>query len=241
MKFWQVLVLIIVVVLTGLGISVWQPWKNTNRTIQVTADGKIMAVPDVSKITASVDVTKPTANEAQVEATKKTSAIIDAVKALGIAEKDIQTESVSTAAVYDYSEMKQKVSGYSGRSTITITVRKIDDAQKVLSTVTASGADSVYGPQLTFSDEKLIQIKEQAQVEAVKNAKNKAENLAQAGNAKIGKVVTISEADSSNGRYYPVFKGAVSSSDVSSAQPSDVIQPGENEITVTVTITFSLK
>lgn len=240
MKFWQVLVLILIIATIGVGISIWQPWKTASRTIQVSAEGTIKAVPDVSKITAGVEVTKTTADEAQAEASKKVSAIIAVVKAKGVADKDIQTQSVSTSPRYDYSGSSQQLAGYTGTGIITVTVRDVAKAQDILNTVTASGATSVYGPQLTFSDEKLLEVQVKAQAEAVKNAKSKADNLAKASGAKVGKVVTITEADLS-GKYYPMFDTASGAGAVSSAKPVDSIQAGENEVTVTVAVTYGLK
>jgi len=244
MKFWQILILIVVVAILGVGISVWQPWKTASRTIQVSAEGKIKAIPDVSKITAGVEITKATSDEAQKEASTKISAIIDVIKAKGVAEKDIQTQSISVNPAYDYSASYSnntpKISGYIGSGVITITVRDVNIAQEIVVAATSGGATTVYGPQLTFSDEKLVEIKEQAQTEAVKNARAKADNLAKASGVKVGKVVMISESDLS-GRYYPMMDSAAAVSTAGSTKSVNSIQPGENDISVTVNVTFGLK
>jgi len=241
MKFWQILVLILFVAVIGVGIAVWQPWKGTNRTINVTAEGKTKGVPDVSKITAGVEVTKATANEAQTEATIKLEKIIQAVKDKGVADKDIQTQAVSTSPKYDY-QGNMAVTGYYGRAMATITVRDMAKADEILGALTPAGANSVYGPQLTFSDEMLKSLEDQARESAVKNAKEKAEKLALASGAKIGKVVSIEEQPS-GGIYYPVF-AAESAADLKSAAggaPVNAIEPGENDITISVNVTYSLR
>lgn len=241
MKFWQILVLILFVAAIGTGIAVWQPWKTSNRQIQVSAEGKAKGVPDVSKITAGVEVTKPTAVAAQTEATTVLDKIMAAAKAKGVAEKDIQTESISTSPKYDYQSGKT-VSGYYGRGVATITVREIAKAQEALDAVSAAGANSVYGPQLTFSDERLLSLENEARETAVKNAKDKAEKLAVAGGAKVGKVISIDEQPS-GGRYYPMF-ATESAADLKSAAGGasvNAVQPGENEITISVAVSYALK
>lgn len=240
MKFWQIIVLILLVAVLGIGIAVWQPWKMTNRKIEVSATGKIQAVPDVSKITAGVEVLKNTAEEAQKNASTNLSKIVEAVKAQGIADKDIKTENVSTYPNYDYRNNNQ-IKGYYGRGVVTITVRDTAKAQNIVNTVTSAGANSVYGPQLTFSDEKLEQAQTEAREEAVKNAKIKAESLAKSSGARLGKVLTIQESSVNSGQFYPAFT-AESAADlkVSGAGQSS-IEPGENDVTVEVIVSYALK
>ena len=96
MKFWQVIVLILLVAALAVGIAVWQPWRATGRTINVSAEVMVKGVPDVSKITAGVEITRDTADLAQKDASATLDKIIQAAKAKGVAEKDIQTNSVTT-------------------------------------------------------------------------------------------------------------------------------------------------
>jgi len=239
MKFWQVVVLIVLLAAIGVGIAIWQPWKISARKIEVSATGKTQAVPDVSKITAGVEIQKSTADAAQTEATAKLAAIVAAVKQQGIADKDIQTENVSTYPDYDY-ENGSRIKGYYGRGVVTITVRDITKAQDIVSTATTAGASSVYGPQLTFSDEKLEQAQAEAREEAVKNAKTKAESLAQASGAKLGKVLAIQETPGYS-QVYPMF-AAESAGDLrASGAGQSSIEPGENDITIEVTVSYALK
>ncbi len=239
MKFWQILVLIAFVAAIGVGVAVWQPWKISSRQISVSAEGKVKGVPDISKITAGVELTKSTATEAQKEATSLLDKIIKAAKDKGIEDKDIRTDDISTSPQYDYDA--NKTIGFYGRGMVTITVREIAKAQEILDALISAGATSVYGPQLTFSDEKLKTLETQAREEAVKNAKTKADKLAAAGGAKVGKVITIEEQPS-GGIYYPMF-ATESAGDLKTAAGGvgSAIEPGENDISITVSVKYGLK
>jgi len=240
MKFWQVLVTILVVAAIGVGIAVWQPWKTSNRKIDVSAEGKVKGVPDVMKITAGVEITKDTSQLAQTEASTVLDKVIKAAKDNGVVEKDIQTQNISTQPRYDYMS-GNKITGYYGRGMATITVRKIDTAQAVLDAVSKAGANSVYGPQLTFSDEMLKSLEDQARTKAVINAKDKADKLATASGAKVGKVISMSEQNG-GGQYYPMF-ATESVADLKSSAGGAVnsVSPGENEITISVNVSYTLK
>ncbi|TSC93705.1 MAG: hypothetical protein CEN91_142 [Candidatus Berkelbacteria bacterium Licking1014_85] len=240
MKFWQIVVITLLVFGLGVGISVWQPWKTNSRTITVTGEGKVKAEPDISKLTIGVEVVKPTTDEAQKETSTKIGKILDAVKAKGVAEKDIQTQTISTSPKIDYELGKSVQNGYYGRVTATVTVRDTKKAQEILDSASSAGATSIYGPQLTFSDEKLEQVKTDAQKKAIENGKKKAQELAKAQDAKVGKVISISENNLTNPYLYRTFE----SSSVSSLKDMPVAQtvyPGENEITMTVSVVFALK
>lgn len=240
MKFWQILVVIFLVAAIGVGIAVWQPWKTSNRQIEVTAEGKVNGAPDVMKITAGVEVTKNTAQLAQTEATTVLDKVIKAAKDKGVEDKDIQTQSISTYPRYDYSQ-GQSITGYYGRGLVTVTIRKTDSAQAVFDAVSAAGANSVYGPELTFSDDMLKKLQDQARTKAVLAAKDKADKLAAASNAKVGKVINIAEQPNS-GQYYPMF-ATEGAADLKSSAGGAVnsVSPGENEITISVNVSYSLK
>jgi uncharacterized protein YggE len=237
-SFWQIVILILLVAAIGVGVAVWQPWKSTNRTIQTSGEGKIKASPDVAQITGGVQIKKSTADEAQTTASQTINTIVAAVKAAGIADKDIQTQSITTNPNYNYNNGNNTIDGYMAQSTITITVRDLSHGQDIADLVTKNGGTNVYGPSLTFSNEKMAQLKNQARAQAMIDAKNKADQLAQLSNAKLGKVVNVSESNFNGGivQPYPLM-----ATDSAKSVSGGAIMPGENEVTLDINVTFSLK
>lgn len=236
MKFWQIIVVILLISVIGVGVSVWQPWKVSQRNITVAGEGKVKSTPDVAKIQGGVETKKPTSTEAQKETTEKISKIIDVIKEKNIADKDIKTSEISAYPNYEYTNEKSTINGYVARTTIEVTIRDIDKGQEILNVMTENGVTNLYGPNLTFSDDKLKELKSEAQEEAVKAAKEKAEELASASGAKIGKVISITESGYSGG-VIPMMGAGVGDTKTESS----TIQPGENEITVNVSVSYQLK
>lgn len=65
-KFWQIVVLILLVAIIGAGFSLWQPWKTTNRAIQVSGDGKIKSTPDVAMVNGGVQIKNASASTVNI-------------------------------------------------------------------------------------------------------------------------------------------------------------------------------
>ncbi len=263
MKFWQILIIILAAILLigGLALvaAIWQPWKINSRTIDVTGEGKVTGTPDVCKVSVGFEVTTKTVETGQKQLTAKGDQLVEAVKKEGVAEKDIQTEEISSTpkdgsgnvsvsseesgSSTASSEASTEATEYLNRVTITITIREQNKQEAVWKAITVTKPTSFYGPTLTFSDERLKELKDEARTKAVEDAKKKAEDLAKASDDKVGKTISLTETGSSNDYYYPLLKSE-SASDLQSKGSEEllkVIQPGANEVIVNVKVTFQLK
>ncbi|MEI6499222.1 MAG: SIMPL domain-containing protein [bacterium] len=237
-NLWQIGLMIIFITAIGIGIAIWQPWKINSRTVQTVGEGKIKSTPDVSKIQGSVEVKKPTADEAKTASMDTMSKIVDAVKAAGVEEKDILTDSVSTSPNMNYLNGITSSDGYTGRISITVTVRDLTKATSIVDLITKNGGTGIYGPNLTFSDEKYNDLKQQAQTAAIVDARAKADLMAKAGDSEVGKVINIAEGNYSPNQPIYAMDSISSSAKESVSSP---IQAGESEVTASVSVTFGLK
>ncbi|MBP1706234.1 MAG: hypothetical protein H6Q36_1973, partial [Chloroflexi bacterium] len=75
-----------------------------------------------------MDVTRPKVKDARAVAAAQMNRVIAALKAAGIAEKDIQTANLSLQPVYDYSNSgaAPRLVGYRLTNTVAATVRDLD-------------------------------------------------------------------------------------------------------------------
>jgi len=231
--------LVLFIAAIGIGIAIWQPWKINSRTIQTVGEGKVKDTPDVAKIYGSIEIKKATADEAKTAALTTITSIIDAVKATGVADKDIVTDNVSTYPNTQYNNGATTTDGYYGRASITITVREIAKGASIVDLVTKNGGTGVSGPNLTFSDEKYEILKAEAQKAAVESAHKKADLLAETGGAKIGKVISIVEEGYSPNQ--PIYAKDLVSSSAEGTSTTNPIQAGESEVTANVSVTFGLR
>lgn len=231
----------IVVLVIAFGAFYLKPWQTKpGQTISVTAIGTAKAIPNVGKITATVETKNPNIDLARQLNETKVAAIIVKLTGAGIDKKDIKTQNISAGQAYDPAIMMYpappRPNTNSFSTSLEITIRNFDIADSILKSLTQNGATNIYGPNLTVDDEKLDTAKSEARKKAVENAKVKAQELANASGRKIGKAVKIQE----QGDYaYPIPMMAVGGADL--REKASQIQPGQDEISINVQVDFELK
>jgi hypothetical protein len=195
--------------------------------------------PDTASFTIGVDVIKPTLEEAQREATAQATAVIDAVKAAGIADKDIQTTNYSVNILRDNSENGDptKITGYEITNEVQVTVHDTNALGDLLGAAVQAGANNVYGVNFFVADQ--TKAASEARVKAVQDARQKAEELATAAGVSLGPVVTISEgAPSSPGPVYVMARASEAAMPAAAPPP---VETGSTIIAVDVQMTFELR
>ena len=211
------------------------PSTPPEHTITVTGTGTATVSPDVADVRLGVTVNKPTVREARSVAAARTTAVIDALKKLGIAEKDIQTTTISLQPTYDYTNNGNppRITGYSFSNGLAVTVRNLDQTGDVIDNSLAAGATSLDGVGFRVADPAAAET--QARTEAMAQAKSSADTLAKASGVSISGVATISEvATPVPGPIY--YAGAA----FSAAAPDKAtpVQPGTTDVTITVTVSY---
>jgi uncharacterized protein YggE len=230
--------------------------QQNNYQITVSGEGKIYVKPDVAVVNLGVTTDGDTVAEATKSNTEKMNAVIESVKAQGVDEKDIQTtnyslspvyETITTPVAYDLkaeiyissiapTRTSSKVTGYKISQNIEVKVRNFEKVGDILSKATGSGANQVGDLQFTIDNPE--QFREQARASAIEKAKANAQNLAKTSGVKLGKIINVYE------NYYPVYSSAkgMGGATMDSAVPVvPVIQPGQQEVTVTINLTYQVK
>lgn len=196
--------------------------------ITVTGTGRVSAVPNEAEFSLGVTTKGQTARDALAANSTRMRQVIEALKAAGIADRDIKTQDVSVGAAYDVSG---KAGGYSARNSVSVRIRDLGLASTVLDAASRAGANEVYGPSLSRSDREALEAR--ALKGAVANARVRAEALAEAAEVSLGEVTSISEQSQ---RDWPVYAMA----ERAAADAKAPIEPGREEITATVTVTFAI-
>jgi uncharacterized protein len=197
--------------------------------ITVTGTGTVETVPDQAEFTLGVQTEGPTAREALVANSKRMRRVLDALSAAGVAKEDVRTQDVSVSQSY---LSDGRVDGYSAHNSVSVTIRNLAKAGSVLDAASRAGANDVYGPTLTRSDQDELQAK--ALRAAVDNARAKARVLADAAGVKLGSVTAISEGG--DGAPMPYFDAVLAK-----RAPETPIEPGKHDIQATVKITFAIR
>ena len=212
-------------------------------TISVNGEGKITATPDIAQLSFGVQTgPQPTAKAAMEKLQKSMNAAFDAVKALGVEEKDISVQSLWLNPSYDWSNGKQTLRGYEANQSLNVKVRDLDKVSDVLSAATNARANQAGGVQFTIDDTEVLQA--QAREKAIESAQAKAEELALQLGVELGDLQGFSEG---GGSYPPMpymAKGMMMESAVGMGGGGDAGVPlpaGEQEITVNVSLTFEVE
>ena len=204
-------------------------------TISVTGSGKVTVVPDMATIRLGVVVEKPTAKAARQAAATSMTAIVAAIRALGIADKDIATATVSLSPAYNYpTNGTPVVRGYQLTNSVTVTVRDLTKLSDVLDNSVAAGATSVDGVSFDVADRTAAEA--QAREAATKDARTKADTYAKGLGVGITGVASVSESVVT-----PVWYGleaapvAGAATDKAASTP---VLPGSTDVTITVQVSF---
>lgn len=196
--------------------------------ITVTGTGHVSAVPDEAEFSLGVTTKGQTAGEALAANSVGMRELIEALEAAGVAERDMKTQDVWVGASY---ETDGKEGGYSARNSLSVRITDLDRAGAILDAASRAGANEVYGPGLSRSDREGLEAR--ALKDAVANARKRAETLADAAGVSVGDVTAISEQSQPDGPVWAMAERAAADSKVP-------IEPGREEITASVTVTFAI-
>jgi len=196
------------------------------RLVTTTGHGSVTAVPDEAVVTAGVNTRAATAASALAQNAETMQKVIDALKGAG--GTDLQTEEVS---LYPQTDDNGAVTGYSAQNTVTAK-SKIAGAGGLVDAAVGAGANTVDGPSLDVSDRDALY--RDALKQAVADARAKAQALADAGGFTVGGVFTASEQGSAP---QPVFEAA---GVARAAAPSTPVEPGTQDVTADVTVSFAI-
>ena len=206
----------------------------------VSAEGKVSARPDVAIVNFGVMTERPNVAQATKENTQKMNEVIKAVKESGVADKDIRTTMYQLNPAYEYPpNARPYIRGYSLNQQVEVKVRNFDKVGDIIEGATAAGANEVGSLQFTIDDPEAL--KAQARKEAIEKAKDKAKEIADEADMRLGRLMNVSE-----GGYTPppmpmYAKTYALDSMGAEAAPAPAIQAGEQDIVVSVTLMYEVE
>lgn len=201
-------------------------------TITLTGEASIAAAPDMATVSLGVTTEASTAAEAMTANSKALSAVIERLKAAGIADHDLQTSSLSLNpnwTGYEEGSIPQ-ISNYTAMNMLNVRVRDLAGLGAVLDASIADGANTLNG--ITFELSAPRPVQDEARRAAMADAIAKARLYAEAAGVKLGKIATISEQQGYGGPM-PVFMEAKAATPVPVAS-------GQIALQAQVTVTYEI-
>ncbi len=226
----------LVAVACGEGDTIVNSDGSTTTGISVSGTGRATAEPDLVLLQLGVEVERRTVAAAREAAAASQQAIIEALKANGVDEKDIQTVRFSVQPRYDSPNRVRVLSGYNVSNVVSITVREIDKASAAIDAAVAAGGDSVVVQGISFAIDDPTDLREEARRAAVEDAKERASQLADAAGVKLGRPISIVESG-----FTPFPQLGIGGELFARADTATPIQAGELDIVVSVNILYAIE
>jgi uncharacterized protein YggE len=204
---------------------------NPGPSINVAGHGEVEGTPDVMTVTMGVQTVDPSAQAALQHNNDRANQLISALKAQGVAAKDIQTVDLNVSPNFD---KNFKVTGYSASNTVTAKLRDLSKAGEVIDAAALTVGDDIRLQGVSFSIDNTSALVAKARADAVKDALAQGGQLAKAAGVKLGAIRTID--DTGTQLPSPEFLNGRSA-----GQAADVpIAPGTQQLSVDVTVVFDL-
>jgi uncharacterized protein YggE len=205
--------------------------------IWVSGQGEVTAAPDLATLYLGVEAQADTVAEAQNQAAGAMENVMTALSDNGVDEDDIQTQYFSIDQVTRWDDDEPVVIGYRVTNMVTAKIRDMDNIGAIIDAVAEAGGDYIRVNNIAFSVEDPSEYYEEARAEAMADAKDKAEQLADLAEIELGDPTYISEGSI----YVPVdYRG------MDMAVPEEggyvtPISPGELEITLNVQVAYAIE
>lgn len=202
--------------------------------IVVQGTGEVTVTPDMARLSFSVQTEDKDSAQAVQANANRMEAVLKAIRAAGIPDKDIRTVGFNLSALNDYKDGKSTFRGYQATNTVRVTVRRLADTGKVIDAATKAGANGSGGIELALNEADAKKAAEDALAKAVADAERKALVIARAANIAFISVHSITDNGGDDGGPRPMMLARANMA----SDAATPIQAGEQKITANVTVKY---
>ncbi len=209
------------------------------RTITVSGAGKSYVTPNIAYVTIGVHTEGKDAAEALSSNNATTEKVVNAIKAQGVAEKDIQTTNISIYPQQQFDPQGRPTGEiiYMVDNSVYVTVRDLDKLGAVMNSAVKAGANTISGVQFDVDDR--TKATSEARKLAVEDATAQAKELALYANVTLGQVMTISTPGVPTPM--PIYEGKGGGGAVAMDVSNVPVSPGQMVIRVDVVMVFQIQ
>jgi uncharacterized protein YggE len=208
--------------------------------LTATGTGIVSTAPDMASVTLGVVSEAKTAADALAQNSKDMAAAIAAIKAAGVAEKDIATTGFNVGPIYnnpptksDGSSDAPKIVGYQVSNQVRVVIRDLTKAGTVLDAVVKAGANQAASIEFGLADPKAAT--ETAIRAAIADAKDRARAMAGAAGVKLVRVLSVDANENGIRRYQ------VDLAEMAKEAPAAPVMAGERQITASATLVYEIE
>jgi uncharacterized protein len=229
-------------------------------TISVTGFADGSQLNQKASFRATVTIENIDKDVAAKELTSKTNELIDQIKDFGIESKDIKTQNLS---IYEFEDIvyegdeeinyqesevmmmypdrgpRKTIKKWRATNSLVVTVEDVDKAADLSDLLLNSEATNVSGPSFEAGD--TAELEKELLEKAMKNAEEKADTILKNSKQRVVKIIQVSEG---SGGYYPMYQKSImpmTGGGMMDAMESIQLEPGSQEMSKTVTVTFEIR
>lgn len=202
--------------------------------ISVNGEGTVKVVPDEVLIQVNVNEEGKTAKEVKASTDEVIDAVLKYLKSEGIDKKNVQTEYIRLAKSYKYDT---KTYLFQANQSISILLTDVSEYDKIIQGLLELGINGINSVQ--FQSSEMEKYEAQARLKAIKNAKEKAGEYAEALEVKVGSPILISESSSNNYPQPQVYR-MMEMKQSSDSSNNQTLAVGEMEIKAQVHVNFAI-
>ena len=205
--------------------------------ITVSGAGQASGTPDVVRVTVGVRVVRESVDEALDAANTATERVLAALDDAGIPAEDRQTRDFSIVPEYggESPNGAPQIVGYAVSNLIEVRIREIDRVGAILTAVADAGGDDARIQGVSFALENDGEQVAAARQAAFADARTRAEQYADLAGVSLGGLIGITDMTVSSPRSAEALGAAATAED---AVP---IEPGTQQVTVSVTVRWALE
>lgn len=205
--------------------------------VLTVGDATVNVKPDTAIVSVGAIAQAATAADAQAAIADRVDRILKQAATLGIAEKDTKTSGYQIQPQYAYAQDKSpRITGYQATEQIQLTIRKIDGLGKALDALTANDAANTMNVRLTIDDPKPAAA--DARRRAIEDARSKADAMAKAAGASLGRVISVSDLSSPSVSVGDSVKFVAAAP---AGRAETQIPTGDLDVTVRVQVQFEIQ
>ena len=219
--------LILALVLFAVALYVYRPVQNKLTRVTVTGESQARIAPDTAVVTFAVVTQNAQALNAQQENARRSDAVKSALETIGANFKiEVKTSDYNLQPEQDYYSGKlPKILGYTVRNTVTASINDLSQVGAVIDAATKAGANSVESTAFIVRQDSPAQ--GEALALATKQAKAKAEAIAQSLNGRVVRIVETNEGGIAPHPLVSDYMSNAASMDFKSAAKPTITTPVE--------------
>jgi uncharacterized protein YggE len=202
--------------------------------LSISTQAQASQAPDVATLSAGVVTQAADGNAAMRQNAEQMTRVLAALKAAGVADKDVQTSGINLHPQYHYQDNQApKITGYQASNTVSVKLREVARLGRVLDALVASGANQINGPD--FGIDQPEPLYDQARLKALKLARERAQTYASALDLRVRRIVSINEGGGAMPS--PMPRMAMMKAEAFDSTP---VAAGESSVSVNLDVVFEL-